>query len=137
MTYTYTLSNLPEAANAVLTGISGKTLLFYGDMGAGKTTLIKEIAKQLGTTDVVNSPTFSLVNEYDINQGKLYHFDFYRIDDEREALDMGVEEYFYSNNWNLIEWPEKIPGLLPKQKNKVYLNINNDGSRTVKIIAGE
>lgn len=137
MTYTYTLSNLPDAANAVLTGISGKTLLFYGEMGAGKTTLIKEIAKKLGTTEVVNSPTFSLVNEYEIDQGKLYHFDFYRINDESEALDLGVEEYFYSDNWNFIEWPEKIAGLLPESKNEVYLHINNDGSRTVKIIAGE
>jgi tRNA threonylcarbamoyladenosine biosynthesis protein TsaE len=137
MTYTYDLSSLPQAANAVLTGVTGKTLLFYGNMGVGKTTLIKEIVKQLGYTNLVSSPTFSLVNEYDTKEGVLYHFDFYRIEDEKEALDFGVEEYFYSNQWNLIEWPEKITGLLPTSKNEIFLSQNNDGTRTLKINAGD
>ncbi len=137
MTYTYDLSHLPEAAKAVLTGISGKTLLFYGDMGAGKTTLIKEIAKQLGYNDIVSSPTFSLVNEYDVQNDKLYHFDFYRINDEKEALDIGVEEYFYSDHWNLIEWPEKISNILPDHKNEIIVTQNIDGTRTLKINACE
>ena|SRR5690606_10474569 len=137
MTYTYDISGLPNAANAVLSSISGKTLLFYGDMGVGKTTLIKEIAKQLGFSDNVSSPTFSLVNEYPIEKGVIYHFDFYRLEDENEALDFGVEEYFYSNNWKLIEWPEKIEKILPSSKNEIFLTKNNDGTRTLKIRAGE
>lgn len=137
MTYTYDLSHLPEAANAVLTRVTGKTLLFYGNMGVGKTTLIKEIAKQLGYKDIVSSPTFSLVNEYDIQNDKLYHFDFYRIHDEKEALDIGVEEYFYSDYWNLIEWPEKISNILPNRKNEIIVTQNIDGTRTLKIIACE
>lgn len=137
MTYTYDLSSLPQAANALLSGISGKTLLFYGAMGVGKTTLIKEIAKQLGYTNLVSSPTFSLVNEYVIKDSVLYHFDFFRIENEKEALDFGVEEYFFSDYWNLIEWPEKIPGILPLQKNEIFLNQNNDGTRTLNLKAFE
>jgi tRNA threonylcarbamoyladenosine biosynthesis protein TsaE len=137
MTYTYDLSSLPQAANAVLASVSGKTLLFYGNMGVGKTTLIKEIVKQLGYPHLVSSPTFSLVNEYETKKGPIYHFDFYRIGNEKEALDFGVEEYFYNNHWNLIEWPEKISGLLPTNKNEIFLSQNNDGTRTLKINAGD
>lgn len=137
MTYTYNLSNLPEAANALLSAIRGKTMLFYGEMGVGKTTLIKEIARQLGTDNLVSSPTFSLVNEYAVEGDTLYHFDFYRINDEKEALDMGVEEYLDSSHWVLIEWPEKINRLLPEESNKIQVTKNNDDSRTLKIIAGE
>lgn len=137
MTYTYSLSNLPEAANKVLDFVTGKTLLFYGDMGTGKTTLIKEIVKQLGYNGVVSSPSFSLVNEYEIQNGKIYHFDFYRINNEEEVLDIGIEEYFYSNHWNLIEWPEKVPNILPLVKNEIILKQNNNGTRTLKIRASE
>lgn len=137
MTYTYDISGLPNAANAVLSSISGKTLLFYGDMGVGKTTLIKEIVRQLGFLDNISSPTFSLVNEYPLKDDTIYHFDLYRLNDEKEALDFGIEEYFYTNNWKLIEWPEKIRKILPDNKNEILLTINTDGSRTLKINAGE
>lgn len=137
MTYTYDLSSLPQAASTVISGVSGKTILFYGKMGVGKTSLIKEISKQLGCTEMVTSPTFSLVNEYEVKDGLLYHFDFYRIKNENEAFDFGVEEYFYSNQWTLIEWPEKIPNLLPNAKSEIFLTQNNDGTRTLKIIADE
>ncbi len=137
MTYTYEISALPQAANAVLTNLNGKTLLFYGEMGVGKTTLIKEIVKQLGYKDTVSSPTYSLVNEYDGLNQKIYHFDFYRITDETEALDIGIEEYLFSNNWNLIEWPEKIENLLPHNADKLYILKNQDGTRTLKINANE
>lgn len=137
MEHTYDITGLPNAANAVLSSISGKTLLFYGDMGVGKTALIKEIAKQLGFLENVSSPTFSLVNEYPIEDGVIYHFDFYRLDNEKEALDFGVEEYFYSKNWKLIEWPEKIEKLLPDTKNEIFLTKNMDGTRTLKIKAGK
>ncbi|MCL4116983.1 UNVERIFIED_CONTAM: hypothetical protein GTU68_020150 [Idotea baltica] len=103
-------------------------------MGVGKTTLIKEIVKQLEVHDVVSSPTFSLVNEYESEQKEtIYHFDFYRINDEIEALDMGIEEYFDSNNWCLIEWPENIKNLLPLNAVKILLSTNNDGSRNIVI----
>ena len=113
MKYTYTLRELPEIAGKILSSTTHKTILFYGEMGAGKTTLIKELAKSIGITDTLSSPTFSLVNEYQTNDTTLYHFDFYRIENEDEALDMGVEEYLDSGHWNFIEWPQKIQNLLP------------------------
>lgn len=137
MTLTYNIKDLPNAANAVLSGISGKTLLFYGEMGVGKTTLIKEVAKQLGFTENVSSPTFSLVNEYPLKNDSIYHFDLYRIKDENEALDFGIEEYFSTQNWIFIEWPDKIKNHLPLIKNEIYITTNTNGTRTIKINAGE
>ena len=113
MEFNFNLQELTFVAKEILRNVPNKTLLFYGTMGVGKTTLIKELSKQLGVTDVINSPTFSLVNEYEIIKDKIYHFDFYRIKSEEEALDIGIEEYFFSGHWNLIEWPENISNLLP------------------------
>lgn len=135
MILTYDIKDLPIAANVLLSNISGKNLLFYGEMGAGKTTLIRELARQLGFTENVSSPTFSLVNEYPLIRGVIYHFDFYRIKDENEALDMGFEEYFSNENWIFIEWPKKIKNLLPSSKNEVHISKNKDGTRTLKIKA--
>ena len=134
MEYTFTLQDLPIIAKKVLTEVPNKILLFYGDMGVGKTTLIKEIAKQLGVDGIINSPTFALVNEYKIKDDIVYHFDFYRINNEEEALDIGIEEYFFSNHWNLIEWPQKISNLLPTKSTKIQLTKNKDGSRTLNIM---
>ena len=134
MNITYTFKDLPEIAGKVLSDITNKTLLFYGEMGVGKTTLIKELAKRLGVKDVLSSPTFSIVNEYELDNDKLYHFDFYRLEKEEEALDIGVEDYFDSGHWNLIEWPEKIKNLLPKENTKIQLTKNNNGSRTLKMM---
>ncbi|WP_117880682.1 tRNA (adenosine(37)-N6)-threonylcarbamoyltransferase complex ATPase subunit type 1 TsaE [Aureibaculum luteum] len=134
MNKNYTIDQLQEVASEIIDSASSKILLFYGEMGVGKTTLIKEIVKQLGVDDVVSSPTFSLVNEYVSNEGEsIYHFDFYRINDEEEALDMGVEEYFDSNNWCLIEWPENIKNLLPLKADKISLSANEDGVRSLKV----
>ena len=134
MNKNYTIDQLQEVASQIIDSASSKILLFYGEMGVGKTTLIKEIVKQLGVDDVVSSPTFSLVNEYVSNEGeRIYHFDFYRISDEEEALDMGVEEYFDSNNWCLIEWPENIKNLLPLKADKISLSANEDGGRSLKV----
>ena len=134
MNKNYTIDQLQEVASQIIDSASSKILLFYGEMGVGKTTLIKEIVKQLGVDDVVSSPTFSLVNEYVSNEGEpIYHFDFYRINDEEEALDMGVEEYFDSNNWCLIEWPENIKNLLPLKADKISLSANEDGGRSLKV----
>lgn len=103
-------------------------------MGAGKTTLIKEICKQLGVEDNISSPTFSLVNEYETKNGELaYHFDFYRITDEEEALDIGIEDYFYSGNWCFIEWPENVENLLPLDAVEIHITILEDGKRNIQL----
>jgi tRNA threonylcarbamoyladenosine biosynthesis protein TsaE len=134
MVKNYTLEELPEIAKEVIKSAKNKVLLFYGEMGVGKTTLIKEIVKQLGSLDNVSSPTFSLVNEYHtINDEKVYHFDFYRINNENEALDIGIEEYFYSDCWCLIEWPEKVKNLVPLKSVTITITANNDQSRTIEL----
>ena len=134
MVLDYTLEQLPEIARQIIRKATNKVLLFYGEMGIGKTTLIKEIIKQLDVDDVVTSPTFSLVNEYQANTGiTIYHFDFYRIENEEEALDMGIDDYFYSNAWCLIEWPERIKNLVPLNAVEIYMSLNDDGSRKLKI----
>ena len=104
-----------------------KVVAFYGEMGAGKTTFIKAVCRQMGVKDNTASPTFSLINEYRTSTGeKIYHFDFYRIKNEAEALDIGVEEYFYSGNYCFIEWPEKIESLLPENCLKVKISVKGE-----------
>ncbi len=127
------LKDLPQVAKKVLTNAPYKTLLFYGEMGTGKTTLIKELAKNIGVEDVMSSPTFSIINEYHLENDKLFHFDFYRIESEEEALDIGIEDYLDSDHWNLIEWPEKIKNLLPENFTAIELTKNTNGSRTLKL----
>lgn len=134
MEITYTLNNLQQVADKVLTSAPNKHLLFHGAMGTGKTTLIAALAKQLGVTETISSPTFSLVNEYKSSNDVIYHFDFYRIEDESEALDIGVEEYFDSENWLFIEWPEKIKTLLPSESTNITISKNKNGSRTLNIV---
>ena len=107
------LEQLPAIAKKILEYTAPhKKFLFYAEMGVGKTTLIKELSLQLGVADIISSPTFSIVNEY-ISQknGKIYHFDFYRLKDEKEAFDFGYEEYFFGDEYCFIEWPDKVPGL--------------------------
>ena len=103
-------------------------------MGAGKTTLIREIVAALGSEDTVTSPTFAIVNQYKApGNRRIYHFDFYRIDDVREAYDFGYEEYFYSGDLCLVEWPEKIEQLLPDQVMTVRITADSDTARTFEI----
>ena len=132
MTLTYELSEIDSIAKLLLSKVKSKTLLFYGEMGAGKTTLIKALIKALGSEDIVSSPTFSLVNEYHTDQGKVFHFDFYRIEDETEVLDMGFEDYLDSDSWKLIEWPQKIENLLEADMQKVEVLLENNKSRKLK-----
>lgn len=106
-----------------------KIFLLYGDMGAGKTTFIQPICKALGAKEPVTSPTFSIVNEYQGTGAKIYHFDFYRLKKQDEALDMGYEEYFYSGNYCFIEWPEKIPDLLPEHYIRVDIEVLSNEKR--------
>lgn len=130
----YSLEQLPDIARQLIEEVQGRILLFYGKMGVGKTTLIKELVKQLGSDDRVSSPTFSLVNEYLNREGEsIFHFDFYRIKKEEEALDMGVDEYFGSGSWCLIEWPDKIKNLLPLNAVAVHLTENDDNTRKIVI----
>jgi len=108
---------------------------FYGKMGAGKTTFIKAVCKELGVDDVINSPTFSIINEYrcEITRELIYHIDLYRIDILSEAHDIGIEDYFYSGATCFIEWPEKIEPLLPENTVRISIVENADGSRTLNI----
>ncbi len=126
--------DLKSAARQLLEfAAAEKIFLFEGDMGAGKTTFIKVICEALGVDDLVSSPTFSIVNEYLAKDGKIYHFDFYRIKDLQEAYDIGYEEYFYSRNICFIEWPEKITSLLPEHYLKIEILVQNENDRTVSI----
>jgi tRNA threonylcarbamoyladenosine biosynthesis protein TsaE len=130
----YQLTDLPVIANWLIDNSKSRVLLFHGAMGSGKTTLIKEISKQLGVDDVTSSPTFSLVNEYHSDKvGLLYHFDFYRINDEEEAYDMGIEEYFDNDAWCFVEWPEKVQNVLPLDSVVIKLTINPDNTRTLEL----
>lgn len=129
------LSELPKVAEAVLGELRGRSVvLFRGPMGAGKTTLISRIAAALGAEDTVTSPTFALVNQYEGEGGRrIYHFDFYRINNVEEALDLGYEEYFYSGELCLVEWPEKIEPLLPEEAMTVTITVGEDERRRFTI----
>nr|WP_299067901.1 tRNA (adenosine(37)-N6)-threonylcarbamoyltransferase complex ATPase subunit type 1 TsaE [uncultured Allomuricauda sp.] len=129
----FRLEDLPSISKNILKASDSKILCFYGEMGAGKTTLIKEIVKELGGIDLANSPTFGLVNEYhDENDNLLaYHFDFYRIENEGEALDLGLEDYFNSNAWLFVEWPENIKSLLPEDAVFIYLQFIDENTRSI------
>lgn len=127
--------DLPKAAAAILESLDGRSVVaFRGEMGAGKTTLIRAICDALGVTDTVTSPTFAIVNEY---RGEgiplVYHFDFYRIDRIEEAFDFGYEEYFYGGDLCLVEWPEKIESLLPDDAMTVRIEVTGEDSRTIEI----
>ncbi len=125
---------LPEIAFRIIQAYpKERVFIFSGSMAAGKTTLIKHLCAALGSTDNVGSPTFSLVNEYHTHTDKkIFHFDFYRIEKEQEAFDMGFEEYIYSGNYCFIEWPEKIHNLLPEKYVRVVI-FAEEGTRTIKI----
>lgn len=130
------LGDLRDAAKEILESLEGRTIVaFRGEMGAGKTTLIREICDQLGVTDTVTSPTFAIVNEYkDRDMHSVYHFDFYRIDRIEEAFDFGYEEYFYSGDLCLIEWPEKIEPLMPTEGvMTVRIEVTGEEDRVITI----
>jgi tRNA threonylcarbamoyladenosine biosynthesis protein TsaE len=110
-----------------------RIICLHGDLGVGKTTLVKEICKLLETEDIPTSPTFSIINEYQTKKaGKVYHFDFYRLKEVQEVFDVGAEEYFYSNNLCLIEWPEISEDLLPPGAIKVTIELMPDGTRLIQ-----
>lgn len=134
MEITFSLDEIEKTAHAIVAEKPNKVILFHGEMGAGKTTFIKQLAKELGVTEATSSPTFSLVNEYHTaNNQIVYHFDFYRLKNEIEALDMGVDEYLYSGNWCFIEWAENIPNLIPDSHSVITIQELAGGKRLLKL----
>jgi tRNA threonylcarbamoyladenosine biosynthesis protein TsaE len=130
MEIVFTLDELELVAQKIIDQKTPKVILFHGEMGVGKTTLIKQLCKTLGVTSATSSPTFSLVNEYEtIDNQVVYHFDFYRLKNEMEALDMGADDYFYSGNWCFIEWAEKIPSLIPDKHAVITIELVENGKR--------
>tara|TARA_R110002167_G_scaffold54785_23_gene156100 strand:+ start:1378 stop:1803 length:426 start_codon:yes stop_codon:yes gene_type:complete len=131
----YKEDQLVAIAKNLIQQTNSKILCFYGSMGAGKTTLIKALVKELVGGDIGNSPTFGIVNEYRRKDGELvaFHFDFYRLNDEMEALDLGFEEYLDQNAWVFIEWPEKISKFLPKHANHIYLEVIDEMHRKLTL----
>lgn len=126
------IEDLPGAAKRLLELSSGeKIFIFEGDMGVGKTTFIKAICTELGVQDNASSPTYSIVNEYNYSNGKVFHFDFYRIKSEIEAYDLGFEEYLYSGHFCFIEWPEKIKGLWPESYIEVIIKQTEEKIRMI------
>lgn len=129
----YYLDTIDDISKRIIENVTSKIILVYGDMGAGKTTLIKSIVKNLGSKDDVSSPTFSIVNEYEAINDLIYHFDLYRLNDIEEAYNFGIEEYLYSNHWVIIEWPEIIESILPEDINRIDLCINDNESRSITL----
>jgi len=136
MEFIYQEGELKNIAKQIIKHASSKTLAFYAPMGAGKTTLIKTLVKELGSSDNVSSPTFGLVNEYALESGGLlgYHFDFYRLEDEEEAMDMGLDDYLASDGWIFMEWPEKIQSLIPKDVQNIKIEILDETTRKLIIL---
>tara|TARA_R110002126_G_scaffold126648_1_gene268856 strand:+ start:225 stop:632 length:408 start_codon:yes stop_codon:yes gene_type:complete len=134
MEFIFSLEDIASVAEIVVAENPKKVILFNGEMGAGKTTFIKQLCKALGVTEATSSPTFSLVNEYHtIDNQIVYHFDFYRLKNEMEALDMGADDYFYSGNWCFIEWAEQIPNLIPEEHSVIKIEVLPDGKRLLHL----
>lgn len=132
------LEDYPRAAREFIKYMrKGRIFAFYGKMGAGKTTFVKSLCEELGVEDVVNSPTFAIVNEYESRDGDtIYHFDFYRIKSIEEVYNMGYEEYLYSDAYCFLEWPELVEDLLPDECVRVDIEENEDATRTITIKVG-
>lgn len=133
MRFEYKLNNIDNIAKELINSFKNKIVLFNGDMGSGKTTIISSIVNILGTNVKVSSPTFSIVNEYNVDEGSIYHFDFYRLKNSNEALDLGIYEYLNSGNWNFIEWGEKIQELLNEEFTTVNIKVISKEKRLLEL----
>ena len=132
MEFLFKLADIQNIAEEIINQSKHKVILFDGQMGAGKTTLIKALSKELGVIDVANSPTFSIVNEYKTETNQtVFHFDLYRLEEEEEAYDMGIDEYFDSGNWCFIEWPEKTPNLIPDEHHTIQFELIDENIRKI------
>lgn len=129
----YQLDELDQVSEKILDQLKYRKIIFKGDLGAGKTTLIKALVSKLGSEERVSSPTFSLVNEYTLKDSKIYHFDFYRIEDEEEAYDIGFEDYINTDAWVFIEWPEKISNLLDFEHHIIEISFNSKFERILEL----
>tara|TARA_S200000501_G_scaffold150373_1_gene141804 strand:+ start:1841 stop:2254 length:414 start_codon:yes stop_codon:yes gene_type:complete len=136
MSCRYHLHQINKVVDYLDENLQSPVICFEGSLGAGKTTLISRLCQKWQVSDSVNSPTFSIVNNYNsANKGLIYHFDFFRLESLEEALDIGIEEYLDSGNICLIEWSEKIFKLLPENYTRVNIEINNDQSRSINIVS--
>lgn len=133
MEIVYTLVDIDLVAHRLLAYLTERVIVFRGEMGAGKTTLIKALVKAMGSSDTVSSPTFALVNPYMSEEGTIYHFDFYRIKKEEEAFDIGFEEYLYSGDWCFIEWAERVPSYLPEKYIAIDIEVIDANTRRLKV----
>ena len=134
MQISFTINELNDVALQILAYKPEKIILFNGEMGVGKTTLIKELCTVLGVKNATSSPTFSIVNEYQTDTNNaVYHFDFYRLKSPMETLDMGIDDYLYSENWCFIEWSEKIIDLIPEKHSIVTLSLLDNGKRNLEL----
>ncbi|WP_310557494.1 tRNA (adenosine(37)-N6)-threonylcarbamoyltransferase complex ATPase subunit type 1 TsaE [Flavobacterium sp.] len=134
MKFTFSLNEISEVVQKIIDSNPEKIILFNGEMGAGKTTFIKTLCQTLGVKEATSSPTFSLVNEYQITAYQyVYHFDMYRLKNQSEALDMGIDDYLYSGNWCFIEWAEKISDLIPENHSVATISVLNDGKRQIEL----
>ena len=137
MEYVYNLDNINKASKLVIDNIKTTVVRIDGKMGAGKTKIISNICMQLGVKEVITSPTFSLINTYQSSNGPIYHFDFYRLQNSNEALDIGVEEYLESGNVCFLEWAEKIENHLPLNYDHYILKVLNDNTRRIFSLNGK
>ena len=131
MEYVFNLANINKASKLVIDNIKTTVVRIDGKMGAGKTKIISNICMQLGVKEVITSPTFSLINTYQSTNGPIYHFDFYRLQNSNEALDIGIEEYLESGNVCFLEWAEKIENHLPSNYDHYVLKVLNDNTRRI------
>lgn len=134
MTITYSIDDLADVARKLIQNSTHKTWLFNAQMGAGKTTLIKHLAKELGVDEMASSPTFSIVNEYLGTKDKVYHFDLYRLKNEEEAYDMGLDEYFDKNAWCFVEWPDLAQNILTENVHTVSIIIVDEHTRELNFV---
>jgi tRNA threonylcarbamoyladenosine biosynthesis protein TsaE len=133
MTINYSLEDIEIVAKQILKYSTSKVLLFNGDMGVGKTTLIKTLVRLLGSDDIISSPTYSLVNEYKTPNDSIFHFDLYRVEDEEELYNFGIEEYLSTESWLLVEWPELLIGVLQTKASNLEIKLNKNNTRTLTI----
>jgi tRNA threonylcarbamoyladenosine biosynthesis protein TsaE len=129
----FDILDIDKVAETILDNVHSKIMLFKGSMGAGKTTLIKALVRRLGSLDVVSSPTFALMNEYLTKDCKIYHYDFYRLKELEEALDLGFDEFIEEDAWNMIEWPDLIVGLLPLSYVEIEIDKLTDTKRVLHL----